>query len=332
MLDRGMHSCYTTHMARPIRVEFENAVYHVTARGNERREIYRDDDDRNCFLDTLETAVERFGLVIHAYCLLPNHYHLLLQTPRGNLSDSIGWLQTTYSVRFNRRHARSGHLFQGRFKAHLVEADSYARQLIKYIHLNPVRPKDKRRAVPVQRRGELSHYRWSSHRVYAGLGSASPPRWLCTEWLSYFGRTRTEAQTEYCNQIARMFGQAVTSPWQHLRGGMVLGGEALWNKVCGLVGEMEGSEEIRWTRRAGIEAVASDIDRLAAEQSDRRIAIWLQVRHGGRRMTDVARQFGYCDGSAVHRVVKRLEARAKEDTQLDRKLRSLVSCLSSVKS
>jgi len=218
-------------MARPIRVEFENAVYHVTARGNERKDIYRDVADREQFLETLEEATERFGLLVHAYCLMGNHYHLLLQTPRANLSDAAGWLQATYSIRFNRRHKRSGHLFQGRFKAHLIEADSYARQLIKYIHLNPVRPKDKRRPVPVERRGELSRYRWSSHRAYAGLGKAQPPRWLCMEWLSYFGRTRKAAPLEYRRQIAAMFGQVAVSPWQNLRGGLVLGGEALWDKA-----------------------------------------------------------------------------------------------------
>jgi REP-associated tyrosine transposase len=319
-------------MARPIRIEFENAVYHVTARGNERRDIYRDDRDRNRFLETLEEIVERFGVVVHAYCLMPNHYHLLYQTPRANLSDSAGWLQTTYAVRFNQRHARSGHLFQGRFKAHLVEADSYARQLIKYIHLNPVRPRDKRRPVSVKRRGELSRYRWSSHRVYAGLGNASSPNWLCTEWLSYFGRTYEMAQREYRAQIAQVFGQVVRSPWQDLRGGLVLGSERLWNKVCGLVAQSEGDEEIRWSHRAGAEAMAAEVERLAAAQSDRRIAIWLHVRHGGRRMTEMARRFGYRDGSGVHRVVKRLEARATEDPQLARTLRSLVDSLSRVKS
>ena len=89
-------------MARPIRVEYTNAVYHVTARGNERKAIYRDDADRQRFLETIEETVERFGLVIHAFCLMPNHYHLLLQTPRANLSAAAGWLQTTYSIRFNR--------------------------------------------------------------------------------------------------------------------------------------------------------------------------------------------------------------------------------------
>ncbi len=100
-------------MARAIRVEFEGAVYHVTARGNERKSIYRDDRDRERFLKTFEETVKRFGFVIHTYCLMPNHFHLLAQTPRANLSDAAGWLQTTYSIRFNRRHRRSGHLGTG---------------------------------------------------------------------------------------------------------------------------------------------------------------------------------------------------------------------------
>ena len=108
---------------------------------------------------------DRFGVVIHIWCLMPNHYHLVVQTPRANLSAAMGWFQTTYTIRFNARHRRSGHLFQGRFKAHLVEADAYAMELIKYIHLNPVRPKDKRRAIPVDRKAALLRYRWSSHRV-----------------------------------------------------------------------------------------------------------------------------------------------------------------------
>ena len=110
-------------MARPVRVEYANAVYHLTARGNERKAIYRDHQDRQRFLETLEDARQRFALVVHGFCLMPNHYHLLVQTPRANLSAAAAWLQTTYSVRFNRRHRRSGHLFQGRYKAHLVEED-----------------------------------------------------------------------------------------------------------------------------------------------------------------------------------------------------------------
>jgi len=98
-------------MARLPRIEYEGAVYHVTARGNERREIYRSDEDRELFLGTLEEMRVRFGIVIHCYCLMPNHFHLLMETPLANLSRAMGWLQTTYTSRFNRRHRRSGHLF-----------------------------------------------------------------------------------------------------------------------------------------------------------------------------------------------------------------------------
>src|SRR5271154_2988041 len=153
-------------MARPLRVEFAGALYHVTARGNERRPVYRDDEDRRMFLATLGQACDEFGLRIHAYCLMPNHYHLLVETPRANLSRSIGWFQTTYTVRFNRRHRRSGHLFQGRFKAHVIDAEDYARQLVCYVHLNPVRPRDKNAMVPADGR------RWLS-----GAGAAIWPTW-----------------------------------------------------------------------------------------------------------------------------------------------------------
>ena len=199
-------------MARPIRVEYADAVYHVTARGNERKAIYRDDVDRQRFLETLGQAVERFRVIVHAYCLMPNHYHLLLQTPRANLSAAAGWLQTTYSVRFNRRHRRSGHLFHGRFKAHLVEEDAYARELVKYVHLNPVRPKNKRKRVPVELKGELAEFRWSSHRAYAGfalLDSRPQVMVLCRKPadVGYMKRTTTSwrrcvsrtLRTQCCN-------------------------------------------------------------------------------------------------------------------------------------
>jgi REP element-mobilizing transposase RayT len=267
-------------MARPIRVEFEDAVYHVTARGNERKAIYRDDHDRQRFLDTLEETVERFALVIHAYCLMPNHYHLLAQTPRANLSDAVGWLQTTYSIRFNRRHRRSGHLYQGRFKAHVVDEDAYARELIKYVHLNPVRPRDKRKPIPAERKKELTRYRWSTHRVYAGLGRTIPPKWVCMDWLGCFGRTRHAAQTEYRRQIDRMFGEVARSPWEGLRGGLMLGGERLWKKVTRLVAESDGDEEIRWHRRTGAAETSRRIDSLVEQETDRRVAIWLRVRLG----------------------------------------------------
>src|SRR5262245_18445849 len=148
-------------MARPLRVEFAGADYHVIARGNDRRALFRDDRDRRRFLDTLAEAVAQFGLRLQAYCLMYNHYHLLLGTPQANLSRAVGWLQATYTARFNARHRRRGHLFQGRFKAQLVESDEYGRWLVEYIHLNPVRPRQKNRPVPPDQMAQLDAYAWS---------------------------------------------------------------------------------------------------------------------------------------------------------------------------
>ncbi|OIO38164.1 MAG: hypothetical protein AUJ71_03725 [Candidatus Omnitrophica bacterium CG1_02_49_16] len=128
-------------MARPIRIEYAGAFYHVISRGNERRAVFRGDDDYKLFLSTLEEASDRFDVLIHAYCLMPNHLHLLIQTKDSNLSEFMKRLLGVYTIRFNRRHKRHGHLFRGRYKACLIDQDSYFLELSRYIHLNPVKAK-----------------------------------------------------------------------------------------------------------------------------------------------------------------------------------------------
>lgn len=292
-------------MARPIRVEFPGAVYHVTARGNERRRTFRDDADRQQFLATLEQVAKEHGLRVHGYCLMPNHYHLLVETPRANLSRSIGWLQTTYTIRFNRRHRRSGHLFQGRFKAHLVEVDSYAMELLRYVHLNPVRSRDKQAPVPRERNVALRQYPWSSHRAY--LGKSPAPSWLCTDWLSFFGRRRSAGQKEYDRFVKDAFESAVEDPWARLQGGLVLGSEAFVGRVRDWVGKKSGREEVRWVsqeenphqRRGAAQA-------LAVRQKKRCWEVWVRVVLGGERRSDVARSYGYSGVSAITQILKRL--------------------------
>jgi hypothetical protein len=149
--------------------------------------------------------------------------------------------------------------------------------------------------------------------------------------LSYFGRTRSVAQAEYRRQIAQMFRQLIASPWEDLRHGLVLGGEALWRKVRELVGQAEGDEEIRWRRRAGADESSRVITSLVTQQDDHRVAIWLGVRMGGERMTRVAAHCGYRDGSGIHRVVQRLEEKAKTDRTLARHLKALTEEVSNVK-
>jgi len=309
-------------MARPLRVEFPGALYHVTARGNERRAVFRDDDDRHLFLAGLEEAYEQFGLRIHGFCLMPNHYHLLVETPRANLSRAIGWFQTTYTIRFNRRHRRTGHLFQGRFKAHVVDAEDYARQLLCYVHLNPVRPRDKSAIVPAQRRAALDKWRWSSHLAY--LGREPAPQWLCTDWLAFFGRTRAMARANYQRLMGGAFGRPVASPWEELRGGLALGNAAFQKRVDSLLRKKKGRDELRWVGRAerGNRRIAA-AGVLAGKQPERPWQVWVRVNLGGERRINVARAYGYKDGSAITQILKRLQAQARSEPALARRMSRL---------
>src|SRR6266542_306538 len=158
-------------MARPLRLEHPGAVWHVTSRGNERREIFCDDHDRPDFLRQLAGVVTEFTWRLHAYVLMGNHYHLLFETPVPNLSQGIRQLNGIYTQRFNRRHARVGHLLQGRFKSILVEKERHLLELVRYIVLNPVRAGVTRTAA---------EWRWSNYRATAGL--TSPPQWLDVNW------------------------------------------------------------------------------------------------------------------------------------------------------
>jgi len=309
-------------MARPIRVEFPGAVYHVMARGNERREVFRDDRDRRRWLETLAEAVSQFGIEVHAYCLMPNHYHAVVGTPRGNLSRAVGWLQATYTARFNARHRRRGHLFQGRFKAQLVEADEYGRWLVEYIHLNPVRPRRRSQPIPPQRAGELTRYEWSSHRDYAGL-RRKPAAWLSRDWLAYWGRGRRQAQAEYRRTINRAFGQPVRNPWDLLRHGLVLGSQELYDRAHALIADKTGQEEACWTRMEEADAVRQRVRDSVGGITDDRLKIWARVRLGGERGVDLAREYGYRTGAGVTLLVRRLEASARQDRKLNTTLEKL---------
>lgn len=310
-------------MARPIRVEFAGAVYHVMARGNERRAIFRDDQDRRRFVETVAEMAEQFGVRLHAYCLMLNHYHLLMSTPRANLSQALGWLQVTYTVRFNRRHRRAGHLFQGRFKAQLIEADEYGQWLVEYVHLNPVRPRRQGERIAAERAGELDRYEWSSHRDYAGLRRKSVS-WLCLDWLRYWGRTVGEARAGYRQRIALAFEQGtIASPWEVLRSGLVLGGEDLWQRVMSAVAGKRGLDEATWTSAVDARTRRERARELTAAETDEWVKIWARVRLGGERKAEVAREFGYAGGSTVIYALRQLEQKAEQDRGIRNKLSRL---------
>lgn len=204
-------------MARPLRIEFPGAVYHVTAQGDGRLAIFRDDADRERFLAILENAATLRKWVCHAYCLMGNHYHLVVETPEANLSRGMRALNGEYTQAFNRRHRRPGHLFQGRYKAVVVEKESHLLEVCRYVVLNPVRV----RGMGVKRPEE---WVWSSYRATAGL--AGEPSFLTTGWiLGRLGRGVNEAQIRYRAFVEA--GRGATSPLVGAQGGIVLGGDAL---------------------------------------------------------------------------------------------------------
>ena len=200
-------------MARPLRIEFAGALYHVTSRGNGRQQIYFTDDDRSAFLGVLGEGVARFGWLCHAYCLMTNHYHLLVETPHANLSQGMRQLNGVYTQYVNRTHRRVGHLFQGRFKGILVDKESYLLELARYVVLNPVR------AGMVADAGD---WPWSSYR--GSVGAEIAPAFLTTDWvLSAFGTDRATATRRYARFVAE--GKDKWGPWKDLKGQIYLGSE-----------------------------------------------------------------------------------------------------------
>ena len=200
-------------MTRPLRIEYSGAFYHVTSRGNARHDIYLDDEDRLLFLKLVQQVIDRFNWRCHAYCLMSNHYHLLIETVDPTLSRGMRHLNGVYTQTFNRRHQRVGHIFQGRFKAILVERDAYLLELSRYVVLNPIRAN----IVTVAK-----DWPWSSYRATAGL-SESTELVSTGCLLAQFGHDSHEAQREYRQFVAE--GCSI-SPWEKLKGQIYLGSES----------------------------------------------------------------------------------------------------------
>ncbi len=226
-------------MARPLRIEYPGACYHVMARGNQGRPIFRDDKDRERFLQTLAESCAKTGWWIHAYVLMANHYHLLVETPEGNLVAGMKWLQGIYTQRFNRRHEVSGHLFQGRYKAVVIDATSpgYFDVVGTYIHLNPARAG----LIHVGRQ-LLRQYNWSSYPRY--LSNGKVPIWLRTDrilgelGLKANDGKRYEAYIE--SRVLELGLKAgrmeLEEKWKALRRGWYVGGESFLDKLKGKLG------------------------------------------------------------------------------------------------
>ena len=238
-------------MARPLRIEYEGAVHHVMSRGNARAPIVLDDEDRQAWVDVLGSVAGRFVWRVWAYCLMDNHYHLLVETPKANLSRGMRELNGVYTQAFNRRHAQVGHLFQGRFKALLVEKDVYLLELSRYVVLNPVR------AGMVAHAGD---WPWSSHRAVMGKAKTFDSL-ECGSLLSLFGTETGLARRAYGRFVVQ--GLGVEDPTAHVVNQVFLGSEAFVNAGAAKVGKVSSEvpkRQRQWRSLKTIERSAENRD------------------------------------------------------------------------
>ena len=257
-------------MARPLRVEYAGAYYHVLNRGNAGEKIFKNKRDKEKFLEYLTIAVERFSIVVHTYCLMDNHYHLLLQTKEANLSKAIQWLNVSYSTYFNKKHQRNGHLFQGRFKAILVDADNYLVQLSRYIHLNPVQAKIV--ATPVE-------FPWSSYPVFTG--KIKSPAWLTTgEILSHFAKRKNTAIKHYRSFVEELDIASLEDLARDTFGGLILGDGSFIEWVQSTFLASRDNSEIPQLKKAQPKvSIAKIIDAICAAYECEKETILQKGRH-----------------------------------------------------
>ncbi len=276
-------------MTRPLRIEFPGALYHVTARGDRREDIFEDDEDRSLFLETLGDVTRRFNWLCHAYCLMSNHYHLMIGTPDGNLSKGMRHLNGVFTQATNRRHRRTGHLFQGRYKAIVVDGDAYLLELARYIMLNPVRAN----MVPTP-----EDYVWSSYR--ATVGAAVAPLWLSADpLLAAFGPSRGSAVVRFRSFVAA--GVNAGSLDERISRSIFLGDKGFVKNVKVLAEDKEHDFDIPRIQRR---APPPPLSQFAQSHSDRDAAMIAAHATGDYSYAQIARFFGV-HFTTVGRVVRR---------------------------
>ena len=285
-------------MARPLRIEFPGAVYHITSRGNARQAIFTDDEDRGGFLDILSMVVERFKWLCHAYCLMENHYHLLIETPNANLSKGMRELNGVYTQGFNQRYRRVGHLFQGRYKAIIVEKNNHLLSLCRYVVLNPVR-------VGLIKKPE--QWRWSNYKATIGL--AKRPSFLTIDWvLSQFGGRKRVAMEKYRRFV--MEGIDKESPWETLKGQIFWGTDEFIKQLSGLLDEKESIKEVpkvqRYVARPPLRELFKGKKGKERTAEDRAIYD-AYVRHG-YTMKEIADHLHF-HYATISRAIKRVEGK-----------------------
>ncbi|UCD80536.1 MAG: transposase [Desulfobacterales bacterium] len=314
-------------MARPLRVEYPGAFYHVINRGNNQEKIFLNDRDKEKFLEYLEKANERFSIIIHTYCIMSNHYHLLVETPVPNLSVAMQWINVSYATYFNRKRGRVGHLFQGRFKAILIDADQYLKHLSRYIHLNPVKAK----LVPMP-----SKYKWSSYIAF--IGKARPPAYLETNrLLSTFGKGKKEANQNYKDFVENTDITTLENPNKRVTGGFILGDLDFvnWIKDTYLSGRQDEKEIPQLKKLKPKVQLESIVHAVCAEfgcnrdqvitkgrkkNKAREVAIHLARELSGMSCKDLGIYFGGVSGALITMMYNRVTKETEKNKQLKSKI------------
>ena len=321
-------------MARALRLAFENALYHLCARGNRRGQIFLSDNDHTRFEQLLAQSIERYEVELHSYVLLPNHFHLLARTLKPNVSRWMHWLITNYSTWFNRRHQLCGHVFQGRYKGFLVQEGEYLLELSRYLHLNPVRGSTLGKADPVERRERLRSYRWSSYRGYAGLARQQP---FVTEELvlEEFSRCPPSQQTkvQYRQFVEEGLLQEIQSPFEQVRWQSVLGNESFARRLSdSFKSKRHHRREVTAVRHAlrgvnptelikrvakyyGI-ALSILMGEPAYGSEAHNVAMWLLRQNCGLTLREIGLLFGGIDYAAVGDRIRRVDRNLTKRRQL----------------
>jgi putative transposase len=318
-------------MARPLRIEYEGAIYHVTARGNERQKIYFTKKDYEKFLEYVESAKKKYGIIIHCYVLMTNHYHLIIETPAGNLGKAMHHIGGSYTTYINRKRKRSGHLFQGRYKAIVVDKDSYLMELSRYVHLNPVR------AGMVERPEE---YRYSSYSSYIEKGDGGlVNREMVLNMLS---PNKRAARRMYKAFVESGVGQDIGDPLSNVYGGMILGSNKFINGVLKKMKiEMLQRDETSHRRVLQAEYGMEEIDAMVSEafknkmrtngRETRKVAVYLMKKYTGATNRQIGEYMGELSYSGVAKMVERFKGKMKTDRELREKVERIEKKMSNVK-
>ena len=317
-------------MARPLRIQFENAYYHVTCRGNARQAILSSDADRSAFLDLLSRSSDVYGVEILAYVLMTNHFHLLVKTPRGNLQEFMRHFNISYTGWYNRRHRRSGHLYQGRYHSFLIDADNYLKEVSRYIHLNPVKIKQARSKDDAARKKILRSYGWSSYPGYVARRERRPFLRVA-EVLEYFGGDTPGGRRGYARYVEQGVAGDLENPLEAGKGHGIIGerdfvdgirdryvSSAGKSREQPSVGKLRGSagpDRIVAAVCAVLNVERGDLLRKGYRGSGRGLLMEILYRYGGMRQPEIGRMLGI-DYSAVSIGRKRFLMMTESDPEL----------------